>query len=141
MNTATERMDRFLLKDIAHRAMISHGFLPDFSGEVLAELAKIPGPALSIGEGTFVDLRKVLWCSLDNDESRDLDQLTAVGSLGHDTVQILIAIADVGATVKMNTNIDMHARQNTTSVYTIPEVFSHAAGKTFHGYNLAQFGQ
>jgi len=123
MNTAAERMDRFLLRDIAHRAMISHGFFPDFSGEVLAELAKIPGPAVSIGDESFVDLRKILWCSLDNDDSRDLDQLTAVGALNHDTVQILIAIADVDATVKKQTNIDLHARQNTTSVYTIPEVF------------------
>jgi len=123
MNTVTERMDRFLLKDIAHRAMISYGFLPDFSGEVLAELAKIPGPAISVGDESFVDLRKILWCSLDNDDSRDLDQLTAVGTLDHDTVKILIAIADVDATVKKQSNIDLHARQNTTSVYTIPEVF------------------
>jgi exoribonuclease-2 len=123
MNGKNERMDRFLLGNIAHRAMISHGFLPDFSAEVLTELAKISSPAIAAGDEPLVDLRKVLWCSLDNDDSRDLDQLTAVGPSDHDTVKILIAIADVDATVKKQTCIDMHAQRNTTSVYTIPEVF------------------
>jgi exoribonuclease-2 len=72
---------------------------------------------------TKKDLRQLLWASIDNDDSRDLDQLTVAEALPDNKVKILVAVADVDALVKKNSAIDEHAHQNTTSIYT--------AGKTF----------
>jgi exoribonuclease-2 len=65
------------------------------------------------------DLRQLLWCSIDNVESRDLDQLTVAEALPDDP-QDAVAIADVSASVSKSSAIDAHARANTTSVYTPP---------------------
>jgi len=104
--------------------MRKRGFEPDFSDAVRAELDGIGGPASEPDNGASADMRSSLWCSLDNDDSRDLDQLTAAEESENGMVKILIAIADVDAIVKKESAIDLHARQNTTSVYTVPEVFS-----------------
>jgi len=96
--------------------------MPDFSRAALNDLENIKqddGGAKSLGK----DLRHLLWASIDNDDSLDLDQLTVAEALPDKTVKILVAVADVDALVKKNSAIDEHARQNTTSVYT--------AGKTF----------
>ena len=69
------------------------------------------------------DLRHLLWCSIDNDDSRDLDQLTVAEQLEDGAVRIMVAIADVDSLVKKDTAIDGHARQNTTSVYTEACIF------------------
>jgi len=124
MNKANEQKDRIRLANLAYQAMLEHGMAPDFSEEVLAELAKIKGPVTLSEETGLVDMRPVLWCSLDNDDSRDLDQLSAAEAMGNGRVKILIAIADVDAVVKKESAIDLHAQQNTTSVYTAAEVFS-----------------
>jgi VacB/RNase II family 3'-5' exoribonuclease len=113
------------LRAIAHRAMVERGLLPDFSPAVQAETEAIrqaatdPNPAIR-------DLRDLLWCSLDNDDSRDLDQLTVTAPMreGREgTVKVLVAVADVDALVKPGSAIDGHARANTTSVYTAAEIF------------------
>ncbi len=70
-----EKRHRQILHNIAHRVMLERGLLPDFSPEVLAELNRIPSPATADGQ-TVRDLRTLLWASIDNDDSRDLDQLT-----------------------------------------------------------------
>ena len=96
--------------------------MPDFSRAALNELKNIQqddGGAKSFGK----DMRHLLWASIDNDDSLDLDQLTVAEALPDKMVKILVAVADVDALVKKNSAIDEHARQNTTSVYT--------AGKTF----------
>jgi exoribonuclease-2 len=110
------------LKEIARQAMIDRGLLPDFSPEIAKELAAINGPAPVTGNA-FRDLRNLLWCSIDNDDSRDLDQLTVSEELSGGAVKVLVAIADVDAIVVKNSAIDGHARQNTTSVYTAAEIF------------------
>ena len=69
------------------------------------------------------DLKSLLWCSIDNDDSRDLDQLTVAEAMAGGAAKILVAIADVDAVVKKGSAIDDHARQNTTSVYTVGEIF------------------
>ena len=71
----------------------------------------------------FVTLRDLLWASIDNDDSRDLDQLTVAEVMPADKVKILVAIADVDIVVKNDSAIDGHARHNTTSVYTAAEIF------------------
>src|SRR5438045_9777658 len=68
-------------------------------------------------------MRELLWCSIDNDDSRDLDQLTVAEDLGGDKVRLLVAVADVDALVTKGTPIDDHARANTTSVYTAAQIF------------------
>ncbi len=122
MTNATEQQHRSLLQSIAHRVMLEKGLFPDFPTKALAELDGIHGPATRTEESTR-DLRKLLWCSIDNDDSRDLDQLTVAETLPAGAVKILVAIADVDALVKKQSALDDHARQNTTSVYTAGGVF------------------
>ncbi len=124
MNKATAQKDRTRLKSIAHRAMLEHGLIPDFPKEVLSELAKIEEPVPVTGKEGLLDMRALSWCSLDNDDSLDLDQLSASQEMGNGKVKILIAIADVDAVVKKDSVIDLHAQKNTSSVYTAPTVFS-----------------
>ena len=111
-----------MLQRIAHRAMLERGLLPDFSPQALSELGQIQGPATQPKESVR-DLRNLLWCSIDNDDSRDLDQLTVAEALPGGTTRILVAIADVDAIVKKQSALDEHARHNTVSVYTAAEVF------------------
>ena len=116
------RQHRAILQKIAHRAMLQRGLLPDFSSEALAELAGIQSPA-SINVGQVHDFRELLWASIDNDDSRDLDQLTVAEAMPGDKVKILVAVADVDALVTNGSAIDEHARHNTTSVYTAGRIF------------------
>jgi len=102
--------------------MLERGLLPDFSAEALTELDGIQSPATIDGEHVR-DLRDLLWASIDNDDTRDLDQLTVAGAMTGDEVKILVAVADVDLIVKSGTAIDEHARHNTTSVYTAAVIF------------------
>jgi exoribonuclease-2 len=102
--------------------MLERGLVPDFPPQALAELGGIHGSAARTEESTR-DLRSLLWCSIDNDDSRDLDQLTVAEAMPDGTVKILVAIADVDALVKKRSALDDHARQITTSVYTVGETF------------------
>jgi VacB/RNase II family 3'-5' exoribonuclease len=113
---------RDTLERIARRVMAESGFQTDFSAEAVNQLAPMQevkgGPV-----GAAKDLRSLLWASIDNDDSLDLDQLTVAEALPNDAVRIRVAVADVDLLVKRDTPIDVHAQQNTTSIYT--------AGKTF----------
>ncbi len=102
--------------------MTEQGLSPDFSPDVLKELNSIAGP-LNKGDKPERDLRQMLWCSIDNDDSLDLDQLTVAETTPEGIIRIYVAIADVGSLVKKGTAIDDHARQNTTSIYTDAEIF------------------
>src|SRR5215216_6269062 len=101
------------LRGIAHDAMLQHGLLPDFSAAVLAEIGKITGAALE-SSPDIRDLRHLPWASIDNDDSRDLDQLSVAETLAGGAVRILVAIADVDALVKKGSAVDAHAQHNTT---------------------------
>ena len=102
--------------------MVERDLLPDFSPAVMEEVARIQAPAADGAPGAR-DLRGLLWCSIDNDDSRDLDQLTVAEPLAGGSVRILVAVADVEATVAKGSEIDGHARHNTTSVYTAATIF------------------
>ena len=102
--------------------MLERGLVPDFPAKALAELGGVRGPA-SAPSGSARDLRSLPWCSIDNDDSRDLDQLTVAEALPDGAARILVAIADVDALVKKMSALDDHARKNTTSVYTVAEIF------------------
>ena len=102
--------------------MLDRGLLPDFSPQAIAELDGIREPLAHIG-GPARDLRNLCWCSIDNDESRDLDQLTVAEAMPQGAVKVLVAIADVDSVVKRQSALDDHARHNTTSVYTASQIF------------------
>ena len=112
---------RSILRRIAERAMSERGLVPEFPPGALAELGGILGPA-SPADGAR-DLRDLLWCSIDNDDSRDLDQLTVAEVQPDGAVRVLVAVADVDALVEKRSALDDHARRNTTSVYTVAETF------------------
>jgi exoribonuclease R len=122
MTHANDRQHRSLLQKIAHRVMLERGLVPDFPLRALVELDEIHGPAMR-AEGSTRDLRNLLWCSIDNDDSRDLDQLTAAEAMPDGATKVLVAIADVDAIVKKRSALDDHAEHNTTSVYTVAETF------------------
>jgi VacB/RNase II family 3'-5' exoribonuclease len=109
------------LRRIARRAMLERGLLPDFSAAVLAEAEAI-GEAAPAGPSVR-DLRDLLWASIDNDDSRDLDQLSVSEPLTGGAVRVLVAVADVDASVAAGSAIDGHAQTNTTSVYTAAQTF------------------
>jgi exoribonuclease-2 len=120
MNTSVRRSGRADLKAIARKAMADRGLQPDFSRDALNELGRLPGPAAVAG---ITDMRDRLWVSIDNDDSKDLDQLSVGEALPDGAVKIWVAVADVDAVVAKGTAIDAHARENTTSVYTAAEIF------------------
>ncbi len=107
---------------IATEAMKERGLEPDFPPYALQQLEAIHGPGHD-NDPHIRDLTALPWCSIDNDDSLDLDQLTACGPMGSGAVKIFVAVADVDALVKKNSAIDQHARTNTTSVYTSARVF------------------
>jgi exoribonuclease-2 len=113
---------RATLAAIANAAMIARGLEPEFSPAVRLQLASLASAARESGPD-IRDLTGLLWCSIDNDDSRDLDQLSVSEDLGGGAVKILVAIADVDALVKKGSPVDQHAQTNTTSVYTAARIF------------------
>ena len=134
------RHDRADLKDIARRAMIEKGLEPGFSRDALDELDHIRGPA-PVNSNGMPDWRNRLWVSIDNDDSRDLDQLTYAEPLPGGSTRIFVAIADVDALVAKDTAIDVHARTNTTSVYTAAEIFPMLPEKLSTGFTSLNEGE
>jgi exoribonuclease-2 len=120
--TTPDKQPRALLQSIARSAMIQRGLLPDFSAEALAELKRI-GDAPDGDGGAVRDMTQLLWASIDNDDSRDLDQLSVAEAMAGGNTKIFVAVADVDAVVKAGSAIDAHAQHNTTSVYTAAEIF------------------
>jgi VacB/RNase II family 3'-5' exoribonuclease len=114
--------ERALLLRVARQAMIDHGLEPDFPPAALTEAADLPDGA-STRDAADLDLRGLPWCSIDNDDSRDLDQLTVADARAGGRTSIRVAVADVSATVAPGSALDRHARANTTSVYTPPRNF------------------
>ena len=137
---ANDQRHRAVLQNIAHRAMLERGLLPDFSAEALAELDGIQSPATMKGEPVR-DARNLLWASIDNDDSRDLDQLTFAESLPGDNVKIFVAVADVDALVKNGSAIDDQARHNTTSVYTAAKIFPMLPEKLSTNFTSLNFNE
>ena len=108
------------LATLAETAMRERGLEPEFPEPAAAQAERLRGPAAGHGVD---DLRHLPWCSIDNDDSRDLDQLTVTAPDHDGRVRVLVAIADVDALVPKGTPLDVHARRNTTSVYTPARVF------------------
>jgi exoribonuclease-2 len=102
--------------------MMERGLVPDFSPAVLAQTAALCERVLEPGLD-IRDLSGLPWVSIDNDDTRDIDQLSVAEPLSGGEVKLLVAVADVDAMVPEGSAIDGHARTNTTSVYTEAEIF------------------
>src|SRR5580704_4186600 len=113
----------FNLVAAAHAAMIEHGFQPDFPPGTDTELAAIQAQPAPTPTDGITDLRNLLWSSIDNDTSKDLDQIEWAEQLADGRIRVLVGVADVDARVEKGTVIDSHAQSQTTSVYTGVTVF------------------
>ena len=103
--------------------MIDRGFRPDFEPEVEAQVAALRRtPDLATPAG-MRDLRSLLWSSIDEVESRDLDQIELAEALPGGDTRVRVAIADVDSLVPAGSAVDAHAGWNTTSVYTGVAIF------------------
>jgi exoribonuclease-2 len=105
------------LKEIARQAMLDKGLWPDFDRAATQQVEAFTSAA-GEKDPSIRDLTSLLWCSIDNDDSKDLDQLSVAEELPGGDVKILVAVADVDALVKKGSPVDAHAKNNTTSVYT-----------------------
>jgi VacB/RNase II family 3'-5' exoribonuclease len=122
MKNTNNPSQRTILQKIARNAMLDKSFLVDFPASAIAALIGLQEKALKITDPVR-DLRNLSWCSIDNDESQDLDQLSVAIAMPSGGVKILVAIADVDSVVNNNSVFEDHAKHNTTSVYTSALIF------------------
>ncbi len=113
---------RSLLQKIARRAMQDKGFQVDYPAAATEALGKLQTEPVKI-DAPLRDLRSLSWCSIDNDDSEDLDQLSVAETTPSGEVKILVAVADVDTIVNKNSVFEDHANHNTTSVYTSALIF------------------
>lgn len=140
MDNMDQNASRIRLQQIARRAMISRGLVPEFPSAVTDELREITSPA-TYKTSQAKDLRKLLWCSIDNADSLDLDQLSYAEQLPGDKVRLLIAIADVDSLVAEQSDIDNYASQNTATIYTIAELFPMLPEKLSTDFTSMRLGE
>ena len=113
------RPAHFDLQAAAKQIMLEHGFEPDFPPGVPQQLADLKARPPQVAPREDIrDLRPLLWSSIDNDTSRDLDQVEVAERLSTDEIKVLVGIADVDAFVRQQSPIDTHAAKETTTVYT-----------------------
>jgi VacB/RNase II family 3'-5' exoribonuclease len=122
MKNTNNQSQRALLQKIARNAMLDKGFLIDFPASVMTALSSLGGRTPLIS-GPVRDLRNLSWCSIDNDDSEDLDQLSVAITMPSGAVKILVAVADVDSVVNKNSVFEDHAKHNSTSVYTSALIF------------------
>ena len=116
-------MNPINLHQIAIEAMRSRGLLPAFAPQALQEAENARPADAQAGHGDIADLRQLTWFSIDNDDTRDLDQLSVAEPLADGISRLRVAVADVDTLVRPGGAVDAHAAVNTTSVYTAAGVF------------------
>jgi len=109
------------LTTIAYQVMTMHGFIPDFPPSLTNEVSTLQ-KNYSLGTAKY-DYRDKLWVSIDNSDSKDLDQLTFAEKDSDGNFKLYVAVADVDGSVKKNSLIDERAGHNTTSIYTPSIIF------------------
>jgi ribonuclease R len=144
MAGSDEAENRKLLERVARSAMLERGLLPDYPLGVLEELEGIRAPVSLPADGLrdFRDLRDLSWCSIDNDDSKDLDQLSvARAASGRALDTVLVAVADVERFVRSGGALDTHAIRNTSTVYTPAKNFSMLPERLSTDLSSLNFGQ
>ena len=136
---APEKARRWLER-LARDAMRERDLDPDHPPEALAELRALGALSPEARDGV-TDLRGLAWCSIDNDDSLDLDQLTTAEALPDGRTRVRVAVADVDALVRPGCAIDEHARHNTTSVYVPGTVFHMLPEGLSTGLTSLNFGE
>jgi VacB/RNase II family 3'-5' exoribonuclease len=122
MASTASKPSSFNLHTAARLALLKYGFEPDFPPDAQRQLAALPaGPPPGLGPAK--DLRNLLWSSIDDDQSRDLDQIEVAEAAGNGATRVRVAIADVDVLVPLGTPLDKHAAHNSTTVYTGVETF------------------
>jgi exoribonuclease-2 len=129
------------LQAAAKKAMLENGFEPDFPPPVQQQLSDLAAHPPEVGpNGNIRDLRNMLWSSIDNDTSRDLDQIEVAERLPTGEAKVLVGIADVDTFAPKGSPIDQHAAKETTTVYTgvrnfsmIPEQLSTGTSSLLEG--------
>ena len=122
MNNSHDR--HYDLAALARQEMIDRGFTPDFPPEVARQVAALRANVAALAPDPAVrDLRGLLWSSIDNDTSRDLDQIEVAERLPNGSIRIRVGIADVDRDVPKDSPIDLHAAANCTTVYTGVKIF------------------
>lgn len=110
------------LREVASEAMTSRGLSVEFSPAAMQEVQKMGGPPPIDGPGVK-DLRKLAWASIDNDDTKDIDQLAYAEDLGEGRTKLMVAVADVAAAIPKGSALDQQAQQNTVTVYTAGKIF------------------
>jgi VacB/RNase II family 3'-5' exoribonuclease len=116
-------MNRENLQAAAHEEMLGNGFHPDFPPQIQTQIASIRAAAPVVAGPAVKDLRNLLWSSIDNDTSRDLDQIEYVEQQPDGSTRVLVGVADVDGSVQKGTPIDLYAAEECVSVYTGVQTF------------------
>jgi VacB/RNase II family 3'-5' exoribonuclease len=115
--------DRVDLLELARKAMRERDFLTETPADARGEAERLPSLSHLARARSAKDLTDLLWTSIDNEDSRDLDQLEVTEELDRGVVRLRVAIADVDAYAPDDSALDRAARQNSTSIYTAGGVF------------------
>ena len=129
------------LQAAAKQLMLENGFEPEFPADAQQQLAQIMANPPKIAPGGNVrDLRDLLWSSIDNDTSRDLDQIEVAERLPDGQIKVMVGVADVDIFVPKGSPLDRHAAKETTTVYAgvinfsmLPEQLSTGASSLLEG--------
>jgi exoribonuclease-2 len=119
-----DQINEAKLDERARQAMRDNGFVAVFPQEVLDQVKALKENRQTQTNGSIQDFRNLLWSSIDNESSRDLDQIEYAEQLDNGDMRILVGIADVDALVPKDSPIDKFAAQNTVTVYTESEIFA-----------------
>src|ERR1700676_1941046 len=112
------------LQAMAKQAMLENGFEPEFPPQVQQELGELKAHPPQIAPGADIrDLRNLLWSSIDNDTSRDLDQIEVAERLPNEDTKVPLVIAEADAFGPKQSAIDEHAAKETTTVYAGVRIF------------------
>jgi len=124
MNNQGSNHSHLDFEALARQSLIAHGFKPGFDATVEPQLAKLRAhpPVLDSGAGVR-DMRSLLWSSIDNDTSRDLDQIEYAEKLPSGDIRVYIGVADVDAYVPKGSPIDVEANEQTSTLYTGVAIF------------------
>ena len=112
------------LTTVARRILIENNFAPDVLPAVKeAVQSPIPQTTNLPADSSIRDLRSLLWSSIDNASSLDLDQIEYAEKLPNGDIKLLVGIADVDSLIPKDSTVDRFAYKNTISIYAAYQVF------------------